>query len=161
MYKNTKQEYLYTKPCTNARFVLCVQNIRAKKDPSRKNLGLLKEKLLLLHLREHTLLLHLLYLLAFLLLMLHHSGLRSILLFATVFFNHLSHRVFSFGLGKVKNNIAYMGVVGNSPISAGRDRSGNAQNQGRGGRIWIFCGVFFGFSWVCCAMLCYLLIWFA
>lgn len=125
MYKKTKQEYLYTSCTLFARFVLSVQNIRSKKDPSLVNPGFRRKILLLLHLWEHTFLLHLLYLLAFLFFMLHHSSLRSVLLFATIFFDHFCHCFVCFGLRKGKKIVAYIWVEDNHRNSSAGPPKGN------------------------------------
>lgn len=110
------------------------------------NLGFHRKILLLLHLGKDTFLLHLLYFLAFLFFVFHHSNLRSVLLFATIFFNHFCHCIIGFGFSKVKKNMSYIGVLGNSPISADGGPKGNAPDRGTGGRILENCRRFFGFS---------------
>lgn len=100
----------------------------------------------LLLFREHTFLLHLLYLLALHLLVFHLSSLRSILLLATVFFDHFCHCCFCLVLAKIM--IRKLEVEGNTPISADRPRKGNDLDRGTGGansekvlRIFAFsCG---------------------
>jgi hypothetical protein len=115
-----------------------------------------KIKLLLLHLREHTFFLHLLYLLAFLFLVLHHSGLRSIFLFATIFFDHFCHCLFGLVYAKLKRMCHIYGFGVPTPFYTAGPQKETRSIEVRGVLFWKFAFIFLAFFWLCCAVLYYL-----